>query len=242
MSRHRGLLAPVIVALDLESGEAARALVARLGSETRHYKVGLQLLTLAGPELVRELVTGGKEVFLDLKLHEIPGSVAGAVRAAGQLGVSLVTVHASGGSEVLRAAVAAAEPFPELRILALTVITSLTDEDLPEIGLAPSVTEQVKRLAQLAMSCRCDGVVASPREASILRELLPPECLIVTPGIRLSGSPSRGQTRVSTPADAATSGATHIVVGREITAAVDPRAAFALANEAFRQHRPAGRE
>jgi len=182
VSHQRGPLAPVIVALDLESGEAARALVAHLGPETEHYKVGLQLLTVAGPELVRELVTGGKVVFLDLKLHEIPGSVAGAVRAAGQLGVSLVTVHASGGSEVLRAAVAAAEPFPELRILALTVITSLADEDLPEIGLAPSVADQVQRLAQLAMSCGCDGVVASPREASFLRAVLPPECLTVTPG------------------------------------------------------------
>lgn len=164
---------PVIVALDFESAAEARALVRKLGPQADHYKVGLQLLTEAGPELARELAQSGKSIFLDLKLHEIPNSVAGAVRAAGRLGTSMVTVHASAGSAALRAAVAAAGPFPQLRILALTVITSLADADLPEIGLAPSVEAQVKRLAALASAAGCHGVVASANEAAYLRHVLP---------------------------------------------------------------------
>lgn len=121
-------------------------------------------------------------MFLDLKLHEIPNSVAGGVAAAGKLGARLVTVHASAGSAALEAAVAAAKPFPELKVLALTVITSLTDEQLPEIGLAPSVRAQVERLARLSAACGCHGVVASANEAAFLTALLPPGSLIVTPG------------------------------------------------------------
>ena len=142
--------APVIIALDLASAAEALDVVNRLGPEADHYKIGLQLLTAAGPQLVSSLVLSGKQVFLDLKLHEIPNSVAAAIQAAGRLGVTLVTVHASAGSAVLRAAVAAAQPFPQLKVLALTVITSLSDADLPEIGLAPSVMAQVARLAALA--------------------------------------------------------------------------------------------
>ncbi len=129
----------VSVALDYPTRAEAMRLVADLGPDATFYKVGLQLLTEEGPDVVRELVANGKRVLLDLKLHEIPNSVAGAVHAAGKRGVSMVTVHASGGGAVLRAAVAAAEPFPELSVLALTVITSLTDQDLPEVGLLPSV-------------------------------------------------------------------------------------------------------
>ena len=217
----------VIIALDFESASAAMALVDRLGPDARHYKVGLQLLTEAGPDLVRGLVAAGKEVFLDLKLHEIPNSVAGAVKAAGKLGASLVTVHASAGSTVLRAAVAAAQPFPNLRVLALTVITSLSDQDLPEIGLAPSVQDQVERLARLSAAAGCHGVVASVREAAYLRHILPPGSLIVTPGIQLHDSGANDQVRVATPQAAAMAGASHIIVGRAITAAADPRAAFA---------------
>ena len=137
-------LAPVIVALDFAGSAEALALVDALGDACTSYKVGLQLLTEAGPDVVRALVARGKAVFLDLKLHEIPHSVAGAVRAAGKLGAGMVTVHASAGSAVLRAAVAAAAEHPRLQVLALTVITSLTDRDLPEIGLAPSVQQQVR--------------------------------------------------------------------------------------------------
>lgn len=218
---------PVIIALDFESASTAMALVDRLGPDARHYKVGLQLLTEAGPDLARGLVAAGKEVFLDLKLHEIPNSVAGAVKAAGKLGASLVTVHAIAGSTVLRAAVAAARPFPNLRVLALTVITSLSDQDLPEIGLASSVQDQVERLARLSAAAGCHGVVASVREAAYLKLILPSGSLIVTPGIQLPDSPTTDQVRVATPQAAAMAGATHIIVGRAITAAVDPRAAFA---------------
>ncbi|RZL38604.1 MAG: orotidine-5'-phosphate decarboxylase [Rubrivivax sp.] len=225
---------PVIVALDFDSAAQARELVQRLGPQADHFKIGLQLLTAAGPDLVRELAATGCDLFLDLKLHEIPNSVASAVRVAGVLGASMVTVHASAGSAALRAAVHAAQPFPHLRVLALTVITSLADADLPEIGLAPSVREQVLRLARLAMQAGCHGVVASAQEAAWLRDVLPPGALIVCPGIQLPTSVASDQARVATPGAAARAGATHVVIGRGITAAADPAAAFTAALTAFR--------
>jgi orotidine-5'-phosphate decarboxylase len=224
---------PVIVALDFDTGAEALAIVDKLGSAATHYKIGLQTLTAAGPQLVQALVAQGKHVFLDLKLHEIPASVAGAVRVAGKLGASLVTVHASAGSAVLRATVQAAAPYPELRILALTVITSLADADLEEIGLAPSVERQVGRLARLACSAGCHGVVASVHEARFLRSVLPTGALIVCPGIQLTQSAATDQVRIASPAAAAGAGATHIVVGRAITAAADPVGAFNEAARAF---------
>jgi orotidine-5'-phosphate decarboxylase len=224
---------PVIVALDFPSSVEALTLVNRLGVEASFYKVGLQLLTEEGPGVVRELVARGKDVFLDLKLHEIPNSVAGAVRAAGKLGASMVTVHASAGSAVLTAAVEAAKPFPRLKVLALTVITSLKDHDLPDIGLVPSVNAQVERLALLAARCGCHGVVASVAEATFLAKLLPIDMLIVTPGIQFEGAQANDQARVATPTLARNAGATQIVVGRAITGASDPRSAFAAASAAF---------
>ena len=229
------MTSPVIVALDVPTKADALALVRTLGDAAECYKVGLQLLTEVGPEVVRELVALGKEVFLDLKLHEIPNSVAGAVTAAGRLGASMVTVHASAGASVLRAAVAAAAPFPALEVLALTVITSLSDEDLPEVGLAPSTRQQVELLADLAARCGCRGVVASANEAAYLRARLPEGMFIVTPGIQLPGLAGNDQARVATPAIARQSGATHIIVGRGITQADDPRAAFAAALAAMQQ-------
>lgn len=217
----------VIVALDFDSAAPARRLVEQLGGRASFYKVGLQLLTAEGPVIVHELVAANKQVFLDLKLHEIPHSVAGAVAACGALGVSMVTVHASGGSAVLRAAVNAARPFPQLRVLALTVITSLRDEDLPEIGVNATVKEQVLRLAQLAAQAGCHGVVASPQEAAFLRQALPTGMLIVTPGTQMPGEAGNDQARTATPAEALRAGATHLVVGRGVTKAVDPLAAFA---------------
>ncbi len=210
-------------------------MVNRLGPQACHYKVGLQLLTAAGPQLVASLVQSGKHVFLDLKLHEIPSSVAAAVQAAGNLGVTMVTVHASAGSAVLRAAVAAALPFPRLKVLALTVITSLSDADLPEIGLAPSVKAQVARLAALAVQCGCHGVVASAQEAAYLSVSLPRGTLVVCPGIQLPQALATDQVRIATPEVAAQSGASHIVVGRAITAAHEPVAAFRAALNMFRQ-------
>ncbi|MCZ4315254.1 orotidine-5'-phosphate decarboxylase [Comamonadaceae bacterium G21597-S1] len=219
----------IIIALDVDTRQQALQLVRRLGPAAAHYKIGLQLLTLAGPDLVRELVGMGKQVFLDLKLHEIPNSVAAAVRAAAQLGAGMVSVHASAGSAVLRAAAEQAQAVGGIRVLALTVITSLRDDDLPEIGLAPSVREQVCRLARLASAQGCDGVIASAREARWLAQLLPAGNLIVTPGIQLDGQGGHDQSRLATPRDARDAGATHVVVGRAITQAPDPAQAFARA-------------
>jgi orotidine-5'-phosphate decarboxylase len=206
------------------------ALVDKLGPACSSYKIGLQLLTEEGPEVVRELVARGKSVFLDLKLHEIPNSVASAVRVAGRLGVGMVTVHASAGSAVLRAAVTAAAEYPNLRVLALTVITSLTDNELPEVGLAPSVRQQVERLAKLAAHCGCHGIVASAHEAMYLTTLLPPGTLIITPGIQLAGASANDQARVATPEFACQAGATHVVIGRSITQAASPHEAFVSAS------------
>jgi orotidine-5'-phosphate decarboxylase len=219
----------VIVALDFENAEQARQLVARLGDSTPFFKIGLQLLTADGPSLVCELVAAGKQVFLDLKLLEIPNSVAGAVAAAGRLGVSMVTVHAMGGASVLRAAVDAARPFPQLKVLALTVITSMRDQDLRELGIDATVQQQVLRLAQLAAEAGCHGVVASAQEARLLRERLPSEMIIVTPGIQPAGDSKSDQVRTATPVEAVRAGATHIVIGRSITGAADPVSAFSAA-------------
>lgn len=216
----------IIVALDFENAAEALQLVEQLGTSAEFYKVGLQLLTAEGPSLVRQLVAAGKRVFLDLKLLEIPNSVTGAVVAAGQVGVCMVTVHASGGSAVLRAAVEAARPYPLLQVLALTVITSMRDRDLPEVGINATVEDQVVRLAQLAAGAGCHGVVASPREAQLLRELLPREMLIVTPGTQLPGDAKNDQARIATPADAIRAGSTHLVIGRSITRSPNPAAAF----------------
>ena len=177
----------IIVALDCDTRATAERIVDQLGDECRFYKVGLELLTVAGPDFVEHLVAQGKEVFLDLKLFEIPHSVAGAVRAAGSLGVSMVTVHGMGGLGIMAAAVDAARAFPALRILALTVVTSMTDEDLTDIGIAGSTEEQVLRLARLAGKAGCHGLIASPRDVAALRNALGPHPLIVTPGVTLPG-------------------------------------------------------
>ena len=217
----------VIVALDFENAAQAAKLVEQLGTSATFYKVGLQLLTAEGPSVVRELVGAGKQVFLDLKLFEMPNSVAGAVAAAGQLGVSMVTVHASGGLAVLRAAVEAARPYPHLRVLALTVITSLRDQDLMEVGVTATVQEQVVRLARLAVEAGCHGVVASPQEAQLLRAVLPRGSLIVTPGTQLPGDAKNDQARTATPAEAIRAGSTHLIIGRSISRAQNPAAALA---------------
>ncbi|HOZ65425.1 MAG TPA: orotidine-5'-phosphate decarboxylase [Burkholderiaceae bacterium] len=216
----------VIVALDFGCEAEAKALVEQLGATASSYKVGLQLLTAEGPAIVRWLVGQGKKVFLDLKLHEIPNSAASAVTVAGSLGASMVTVHASGGSAVLRAAVKAAQPFPRLQVLALTVITSMGEQDLAEIGVHGLVLEQVERLAALAVAAGCHGVVASAREAARLRQVLPGKMLIVTPGTQLVGEAKSDQTRTATPSQAIQAGATHLVIGRSIARAASPVAAF----------------
>lgn len=220
----------IIVALDCDNRRAADEVVARLGEECRFYKVGLELLTAAGPDLIKHLVAKGKEVFLDLKLFEIPNSVAGAVRAAGALGVSMVTVHSMGGTGIMSAAVAAARNFPRLRVLALTVVTSMTSSDLADIGVtgSPSTEEQVLRLARLAEGAGCHGVIASPQEAGPLRGVLGAGTLIVTPGVTLPDESPGEHARPGTPRAAVAAGASHVAVGRTVTRAADPAAAFRL--------------
>lgn len=219
---------PIIVALDFDSRRAAEEIVDRLGEECRSYKVGLELLTAAGPGLVRHLVARGHEVFLDLKLFEIPNSVAGAVRAAGALGASMVTVHSMGGTAIMAAAVAAARDFPRLRVLALTVVTSMTGSDLADIGVDDPPEKQVLRLARLADRAGCHGVIASPQETAQLRDVLGPDALIVTPGVTLPGESRAEHARPGTPRAAIAAGASHIVVGRSVTRAADPEAALRL--------------
>ena len=215
----------LIIALDVPTAAEARKLVAAIGESAVFYKVGKQLFTAEGPQVVRELVAGGKKVFLDLKYHDIPPTVAGAVAEAAKLGVDMLTVHASGGGKMLRAAVEAAKARPGMAVLAVTVLTSMDDEDLGKIGVRGHVLEQVMRLAAIALADGCQGLVASAREARALRVEFGQEFLLVTPGVRPPGAAVGDQARVVTPAEAIAAGASHIVVGRPITAAPDPVAA-----------------
>ena len=215
----------LIVALDVSTAAAARKIVAAVGDSAHAYKVGMQLYTAEGPSIVRELVGSGRRVFLDLKYHDIPNTCGATVREASQLGVSMLTVHAAGGGKMLRAAVEAAQGAkPDLLVLAVTVLTSLDDVELGKIGARGAVLEQVLRLAALALSNGCKGVVASAQEAGALREQFGLDFAIVTPGVRLAGSGPHDQARVVTPAEAIAAGASHIVVGRPITEAADPAA------------------
>jgi orotidine-5'-phosphate decarboxylase len=212
----------LIVALDVGSAAEARKLVQTIGSGAGCYKIGKQLFTAEGPGLVRELIGAGRKVFLDLKFHDIPHTVAEAVHSAANLGVSMLTVHASGGRKMLEAAVEAAGKAekPPL-VLAVTVLTSLGEADLGEVGVPGKLTDQVMRLARLAKQAGCGGVVASPHEIADLRREFGPETVIVTPGVRPAGSAAGDQARVATPAEAIRAGADYIVVGRPITAAAD---------------------
>jgi orotidine-5'-phosphate decarboxylase len=215
----------LIVALDVSSAREALKIVASLGDSVQIYKVGMQLYTAEGPQMVRDLVGAGRKVFLDLKYHDIPNTVAAAVREAAQLGVSMLTVHAGGGTKMLHAATEAArEKNAALQVLAVTVLTSMDDQDLNEIGVHGPVVDQVVWLASLAIEAKCAGIVSSPREAKILREKLGNDFLVVTPGVRPAGADHGDQARVATPAEAIAAGATHIVVGRPITAAASPAA------------------
>jgi len=208
----------LIVALDVPQADAARTLVDRLSGAVGMFKVGSQLFTAAGPDLVHEIVAGGGKVFLDLKFHDIPNTVAGAVASAARLGVSLVDVHGLGGRAMIEAAVGA-------RLLAITVLTSHDEESLGEVGVNGSMAESVRRLAVLAKEAGADGVVASPHEVALIRGACGSGFLIVTPGIRPAGAAPGDQVRAATPAAALAAGADYLVVGRPITEAADPRAA-----------------
>ena len=220
-------MSEVIVALDVPGADEARALVDRIGDLGDFYKVGLELYTRAGPGFVRELTGGGKRVFLDLKLHDIPNTVASAVRAAVDLDVELLTLHAAGGPSMLRAAVDAASG-THLRLLAVTVLTSLDADELGRVWgrPAPDVSEEVRRLTAMAADAGVDGVVCSAGEAARVRTDQGQGFLVVTPGIRPAGSEVGDQKRVATPAAAARAGADYLVLGRAVTRASNPGAAL----------------
>ena len=216
----------LIVALDVKTADEARALVDRLSGKAGMFKVGSQLFTAAGPALVREIIGRGEKVFLDLKYHDIPYTVANAVAEASLLGVSLMTVHALGGKAMMEAAVGAL-PAVGSRLLAVTILTSHDQASLGTVGLAGAVSDSVQRLARLAQQARVDGIVASPLEAELIRGACGPDFLIVTPGIRLGAAKTDDQARAATPSAAIRAGASYVVVGRPIVEASDPVAAAA---------------
>jgi orotidine-5'-phosphate decarboxylase len=223
---------PILVALDVESSAKALHLADQLRGTVGGYKIGKQLFTAEGPAMVRELTSRGDRVFLDLKFHDIPNTVAGAVQSAVATGAWMVNVHASGGSAMMKAAAdaatkaAAASGRPRPLVIAVTVLTSMTDAALAEISVSRPMLEQVVHLAKLAKASGLDGVVASPHETRAIREACGPDFQIVTPGIRPIGQEGKDdQARTLTPAEAMSAGATYLVIGRPITAAPNPRQA-----------------
>ena len=216
----------LIVALDVPTAQAAGNIVRELGDSASFYKVGLQLFAAEGPAIVRELTASGRKVFLDLKLHDIPNTVASAVKSMTSFGIDLLTIHASGGLRMMKAAVEAAASAPKRpSILAATVLTSFTEQELASTGISDGVAGQVSRLAALATEAGCDGVVASPLELAMLRQQLGEEPIILVPGVRPKGSPAGDQARTAEPAEAIEAGATYLVVGRPITAAANKKEA-----------------
>jgi orotidine-5'-phosphate decarboxylase len=215
----------MIVALDVDTLDAAKGLVNRIGDSVGFYKVGKQLFTRCGPDVVRYLKDSGKRVFLDLKFHDIPNTVAKAVKAGLETGADMVNIHASGGRAMMAAAVeAAGETNPDALLIAVTVLTSMDRDAMREVGLDLDPSDQVRRLANLAQSAGVHGVVASARESLLIRECCGPDFVQVLPGIRPAGSAAQDQKRVMTPGDAAAQGAQFIVVGRPVTQADDPAA------------------
>ncbi|MGA7169663.1 MAG: orotidine-5'-phosphate decarboxylase [Candidatus Sulfotelmatobacter sp.] len=216
----------LIIALDVSTAAAAQKIVGSVGDSALTYKVGMQLYTAEGPRIVRDLVASGRQVFLDLKYHDIPNTVASAVHEAAQLGVGMLTVHTSGSTKMLRAAVDAARSVnPALMVLGVTVLTSMDENDLHTIGFRGTMAKEVLRLAKLALANGCQGIVTSAREATRVRAELGNDFAIVTPGVRPAGAGHADQVRVVTPAEAIAAGASHIVVGRPITEAADPATA-----------------
>jgi orotidine-5'-phosphate decarboxylase len=239
---------PILVALDVPSAVEARRLAETLGTSVGGLKVGSQLFTSEGPAFVRELVGAGQRVFLDLKFHDIPNTVAGSVAAAAELGVWMVNVHASGGAAMMTAARDAAASRridaaaaranasgrPRTLVIAVTVLTSIDATTLNAIGVHRSPMDQVVHLAKLVQQCGLDGVVASPQETAAIRAACGKDFVIVTPGIRggAAATTADDQRRTMTPADAIAAGSSYLVVGRPITAAQDPRAAaIAISDE-----------
>ena len=222
---------PIIVALDVPTAEEALKLVEQVAPVTGGFKIGSELFTSAGPDIIKRIRALGAPVFLDLKFHDIPNTVAKAVAAAVKLDVQMLTVHTSGGTEMLKAAEQIAQESawrlghaPPL-VLGVTVLTSLDSNSLSEIGLDSNVTRQVRRLANMANKAGLRGLVCSPREVSELRQMLPASSQLVTPGIRAETDPADDQKRTLSPREAISLGANWLVIGRPIYAAENPRAA-----------------
>ncbi|MCE8029575.1 orotidine-5'-phosphate decarboxylase [Halomonas daqingensis] len=218
---------PLIIALDHSSLDAALCLADRLDPARCRLKVGKELFTRSGPEVIEALHGRGFQLFLDLKFHDIPNTVAGAVQAAAEQGVWMVNVHASGGRRMMEAARERLDRHGlGTHLIAVTVLTSMTGEDLAEVGVAAPAAEHVERLALLTRECGLDGVVCSAQESTRLRQLCGTDFLKVTPGIRPRSAEHGDQRRVMTPAEAMAAGSTHLVIGRPITQAQDPMAAL----------------
>ena len=221
----------IIIALDTSSSSRALDLVRTLRGQTRLFKVGLELYTAAGPAILRDIRGLGAEVFLDLKLHDIPNTVARACREAARLGVAMIDLHLSGGAAMARRAVDEVDAVCTLNqlrrpaLLGITVLTSLGDESLPALGVQRSAAEQVLALAEIGKEAGLDGVVASPRELAALRSRFGADFVLVTPGIRPEGAAPDDQVRTLTPREAAQAGADYLVIGRPVTGAEDPAAA-----------------
>jgi orotidine-5'-phosphate decarboxylase len=215
----------IIVALDVATKGQALGLVEQLRADISFFKIGLQLYTAEGPEIVRAVTASGAKIFLDLKLQDIPHTVARAVESASELGVQMLTIHLSGGSEMIRAAVGARKR--EMSILGVTVLTSSTQQTLDEIGIVEQLDQHVLRLGNLGVAAGIDGLVASPFEARFLRSELGDKIKIVIPGVRPSWADAGDQKRTMTPREAMDAGADYLVIGRPITAHSNPREAVA---------------
>ncbi|MCP9759870.1 orotidine-5'-phosphate decarboxylase [Aquitalea sp. S1-19] len=228
-------LSPVIVAFDFDDAATALSFAARLDPAACRVKVGKELFTASGRSLIEALVARGFQVFLDLKFHDIPNTVAHACKMAAELGVWMVDVHASGGRRMMEAACEAVAPYSQRPLLiGVTVLTSMEAADLAEIGISLSPQEQVLRLARLAQSSGLDGVVSSAQEAASLRAACGDDFKLVTPGIRLADAVADDQRRVMTPTAALAAGADYLVIGRPITKAQDPLAVLAAINNDIR--------
>jgi orotidine-5'-phosphate decarboxylase len=215
----------IIVALDVSTAKAALHLVEQLRHDISFFKIGLQLYTAAGPDIVRQVIATGARVFLDLKLHDIPNTVAGAVESADELGAQMLTIHLSGGQAMVRAAVSARKK--DLSLLGVTVLTSIDEPALQEVGVSDNIQHHVARLATIGAAAGIDGLVASPKEVKFLREKFGPQMRLVVPGIRPAGTEAADQKRVTSPREALEAGANYLVIGRPIIAHSNPRAAVA---------------
>jgi len=213
----------LIVALDVKSLAEAKEMVKKLSPDVKIFKVGIGLFTLCGPDAVSLVHDSGAKVFLDLKFHDIPNTVAHAVRSAAKLGVFMMNIHALGGSEMMmRAVEAARESEKKMKLLGVTVLTSMDQSSIGEIGIDKKIEDEVVALARLGKDSGLDGVVASPGETSLIRKNLGRDFIIVTPGIRPAGAEKNDQKRIMTPKDAVKAGADYIVVGRPVIETKDP--------------------